>query len=66
MDHIKGIWVASDNETVVDEIRFLANAYFPNVRSEDIVYVAGGVPGGVQIPDVTTVSMAQVRHVRSS
>ena len=65
-DRIKGIWVASDDETVVNEVRSLAHAYFPNVRNEDIVYVAGGVPGGVQIPNVTTVSMRQVKNLLSS
>ena len=63
---IKGIWVASDDENVVNEVRSLAHAYFPNVRNEDIVYVAGGVPGGIQIPNVTTVSMRQVKHLVSS
>lgn len=63
---IKGIWVASDNTTVVNEVRSLAPAYFPNVRDEDIVYVDAGVPGGVPIPHVTTVSNNQVRPPRSS
>lgn len=65
-NEIKGIWVASDNTTVVDEVRALAHMYFPSVTSKNIVYIAGGVPGMVQIPEVTTVSMRQVKHLSSS
>lgn len=57
---IKGIWVASDDKNMVDEVRSLAHEYFPSVNSEDIVYVAAGVAGGAKIPTVATVSMRQV------
>ena len=60
-DAIKGIWVASDNVTAVNEVAAIANAYFPNVLRENIVFVAGGVPGGVEIPDVPTTSTTQVQ-----
>lgn len=63
---IKGIWVASDNTTVVNEVRSLSHAYFPNVRDKDIVYVGGGVPDGVQISNVTTETHFQVNHSRPS
>eukprot|EP00904_Undaria_pinnatifida_P001895 jgi/Undpi1/11706/HiC_scaffold_36.g14001.m1 len=56
---IKGIWVASDDKNMVDEVRSLAHEYFPSVNSEDIVYVAAGVAGGAKIPTVATVSMRQ-------
>ncbi|CAM9316215.1 unnamed protein product [Laminaria digitata] len=54
VDDIKGILVASDNATIVDEVRDLAHAYFPSVRSEAILFVAEGVPGGVENTGMTT------------
>ena len=57
---IKGIWVASDASDVVNKVRALSSAYFPGVRSEDIVYAGGGVPGGVQTSAMTTHSISQV------
>lgn len=57
---IKGIWVASDDKSVVDDFRSVAHTYFPRVRSEDIVYVASGLPGGIQVPEVMTFSYKQV------
>lgn len=60
VDDIKGIWVASDDATVVDEVRTQAHWYFPSVLSEDIVYIAGGVPGAAQFSSVTTESKQQV------
>lgn len=60
---IKGIWVASDNLTAVDEVRAVASDYFPSVLSENIVYATGGVPGGVQIREVATTSMTEVHNV---
>ena len=53
--------MASDNVTAVNEVAAIANAYFPNVLRENIVFVAGGVPGGVEIPDVPTTSTTQVQ-----
>ena len=57
---IKGIWVASDTSEIVNKVRSLAGAYFPSVQSEDIVYVANGVLGGVQTSRMTTHSISQV------
>lgn len=57
---IKGIWVASDDSDVVNEVRALAGAYFPGVRSEDIVYADNGVPGGVPTSNRPTRSISQV------
>ncbi|CAM9461762.1 unnamed protein product, partial [Laminaria digitata] len=54
VDEIRGIWVASDDLTMADEVRTLAHTYFPNVLSEAIVFVAGGVPGGVETSGVAT------------
>lgn len=64
-ENIKGIWVASHDDAAVNEVRSVAHEYFPNVRSEDIVYVAGGVPGGVQVPVVSTRSSKQVKLIRA-
>lgn len=60
VDAIKGIWVASDDATVVDEIRTQVHLHFPSVLREDIVYVAGGVPGAAQVSNVATASNKQV------
>lgn len=57
---IKGIWVASDSADVVNEVRAQAGAYFPSVGSEDIVYAAGGVTGGVQTSEMKTLTITQV------
>lgn len=43
---IKGIWVASDSQNAVREVRALASQYFPNVSKESIVWISGGSDGG--------------------
>ena len=43
---IKGVSVATDEETVVDEARALAHLYFPAVQLEHIVCVSFGEEGG--------------------
>lgn len=60
VDGIKAIWVASDDRHIVDEVRTLAPAYFPNVISEAIVYVANGVTGGSNTTGVNTYTETQV------
>ena len=60
VNEIRGIWVASDDMTMVDEVRTLAHTYFPNVSGEAIVCVAGGVPGGVETSGVFTHTNRQV------
>ena len=57
---IKGIWVASDEAEMINEVHALAGTYFPGVLSEDIVFVDGGVPGGVKTSNMTTHSHQQV------
>lgn len=57
---IKAIWVASDDPGIVDEVRTLAPAYFPNVPSEAIVYVAFGMAGGPTTRGVDTKTRTQV------
>eukprot|EP00904_Undaria_pinnatifida_P006339 jgi/Undpi1/2835/HiC_scaffold_14.g06212.m1 len=54
VDDVKGIWVASDDYTMADEVSALAHTYFPNVDSNAIVWVAGGVPGGAETSGVFT------------
>lgn len=63
VDDIKGILVASDNATMVEEVRNLAHLYFPGVRSEAIVSVGDGVPGGVENTGMTTQTRDQVRSM---
>ncbi|CAN0027629.1 unnamed protein product, partial [Laminaria digitata] len=43
---IKAIWVASDDGSAVDEVRALVSDFFPNVESENIVWISGGGPDG--------------------
>ena len=38
IDEIKGIWVASDDMNVINEVRDLSSTYFPNVLKENIIY----------------------------
>lgn len=57
---IEAIWVASDDPAIVDEVRSLAPAYFPNVEEEAIVYVADGVAGGSNTTGVDTHTRTQV------
>lgn len=58
---IEAIWVASDDRTVVDEVRSLAPAYFPNVNRGAAVYVDDGVTGGSDSTGVDTHTITQVR-----
>ena len=37
LDKIMGIWVASDDITVVNEVRNITSMYFPNVERQDVV-----------------------------
>ena len=60
VDGIKAIWVASDDPDIVDEVRTLAPAYFPNVLRDAIVYAANGVTGGPNTTGVDTVTTTQV------
>lgn len=60
VDDIKAIWVASDDPSIVDEIRTLAPTYFPHVLSEAIVYAADGVTGGPTTRGVDTFTKTQV------
>lgn len=60
VDGIKAIWVASDDPGIVDEVRTIAPAYFPNVSSEAIAYVSNGVTGGANTTGVETFTKKQV------
>lgn len=53
---VKGIWVASDSQDAVGEVRALAREYFPNVSDEAIVWISGGNSEG----PVTTHSKHEV------
>ncbi|CAM9447993.1 unnamed protein product, partial [Laminaria digitata] len=59
VDGITAIWVASDDPNIVAEVRTLAPAYFPNVPSGAIVYVANGVKGGSNTKGVDTTTRMQ-------
>lgn len=55
---IKGIWVASDSQQAVKEVRALAPEYFPDVPQEAIVWISGSDGGAV-----TTHSKIEVRII---
>lgn len=45
VEEIEGIWVASDDSSVVDEVKEHWSKYFPNVNEDKIVWISGD--GGV-------------------
>lgn len=61
---IKGIWVASDDPNVIDEVRQLYPLYFPYVEPELIFWVSDGVQGALETKGVATHSSRQVRRVQ--
>ena len=42
VDEIKSIFVASDDDNAVNEVRALASDFFPNVEPENIAWISGG------------------------
>lgn len=49
VDEIKSIFVASDDENAVNEVRALVSEFFPNVEPENITWISGeGTDGTVQ------------------
>lgn len=60
VDSIKGIWVASNDPSALEEVRGMAGTYFPNVQNDTITMVSGGVPGGPGIHAVPTHTNKQV------
>lgn len=40
-EDITGLWVASDDGTVLEEMHILAPQYFPNITLESIIRVSG-------------------------
>eukprot|EP00903_Cladosiphon_okamuranus_P007624 g7393.t1 len=41
---IYGLWLSTDDDAVLDEVKTLAPKYFPNVKPEDILLVTDRVP----------------------
>ena len=58
VDEIKSIWVASDDDDVVDQVKALATQYFPNVVPENVAWISGGGKDGT----VQTRSELEVRN----
>lgn len=54
VEDIRGIWVASDDSTVVEKVKQLAPNYFPNVESSMIEWISGGVQGGPKSGKIAT------------
>lgn len=50
IESIKGVWVASNDPTVVYEVRALVHYYFPNVEREHVVFA----PHGMKTPPKAT------------
>lgn len=63
---IEGVWVASDDPTVVEELRALVPTFFPSVNSDGIVWVGGGVHGGPETTGVATHTKFQVSLITVS
>lgn len=63
IEDIKGIWVASDDPSAVEEVRAVAPMYLPNVDNSSIVCVSGGVEGGPDQDGVQTYSSHQVNSL---
>lgn len=49
VEDIKGIWVASDDDSVVQRLREVAPSYLPNVDTSNIYWASRGVEGGPEI-----------------
>lgn len=54
IEAIKGVWVASDDPSVVMELRGLVHRYFPNVDEENVVYISDGEKQGTGTTGVNT------------
>ena len=63
---IKGIWVASDEATVVDTIKAIAPSYLPNVDSTAVFSVSGGIEGGPKVSQTATRTDKEVRSTTVS
>lgn len=61
VDKIKAIWVASDDDNAVDEVRALLPDFFPNVEPENVAWISGGGKNGI----VQTRSELEVRKSRT-
>jgi hypothetical protein len=48
VNDIEAIWIASDDSTVIDEVRSICVNYFPNVRNESISFASNGINGGLK------------------
>lgn len=60
VDSIKGIWVASNDPSVLNKVRAIAVTYFPNVRGDTITMVSSGIPRGPHMDVVRTHTSRQV------
>ncbi|CAM9400430.1 unnamed protein product, partial [Hapterophycus canaliculatus] len=54
VEDITGIWIASDDSRVVDEIKVLAPSYLPRVDNSTIFWASGGVEGGPEVERTAT------------
>lgn len=60
---IRGIYVASDDSGVVDEVRRLAPNYFPNVAPDDVIFLADGKANcTIGVHEIATRVYKQVRQ----
>lgn len=46
-DDIKGIWVSSDDPTVISEVKQLAADFFPNVGEANIIWISSRAVSGI-------------------
>lgn len=68
VDLIKGIWVASEDPDVLEEVRPVAHLNFPNISNGAIVMVSDkltGVKGVALWPTTTNSQVGQAYHIAS-
>ena len=62
-EEITGLWVATDEETVVDEARALVDHYFPAVQRGHVVCVSFGQNNGPETDGPAQNRFGQVRII---
>lgn len=54
VEDIRGVWVASDDDRMVEIVREIAPSYLPNVENSTIYWASGGVEGGPDLRRMAT------------
>lgn len=59
---IRGIWIASDDNGVVEKVKEIVPNFFPNVEKSMIYWISGGVQGGPKVEQTATQTNEAVRR----